>query len=119
MFNLSISFGPAGGMFVLVFKTAEAAEAAYAKVRNPGVIAPGAVVEISDNFGHNVRIALSQIHGAMIEDVDAALKLRADRWVAEQKAQAKAMQSVQNDPQMKAMAMLGPGGMPINSFGPS
>ena len=109
MYSLSIALGDI--TFVLHFKHADTATIADGKIKNPGVNAPGASVEITDDFGQKFRGALAHIHGSFLEDCAVATKIRADRWIAEQIEQVRAQQTLMNDPKMKAFGALN-GGMP-------
>lgn len=108
MHVLSIAIGSA--QWSLHFKTAEAAQSAQKKI-NPGVNAPGAAVEITDDFGQLFRGAHQHVHGMMVEDFDVANNIRGERWISEQREQAKAMSKAANDPQLKAIHTLNGGGM--------
>ena len=110
MHVITISFGPNSTQVPLHFDSVENAEAAMATVKSPGANAPGAVVEIVDDFGQKFRGALMHVHGLFLEDVDVATKLRAERWMSEQRAAVKAQSSLAKDPALRAMAQLN-GGM--------
>jgi histidinol phosphatase-like PHP family hydrolase len=106
MFTLSIAFGPASAQYQFNFKTKEAADKAYDAVEDAAKKSQPAY--ITDDHGSRARIA--NIHGCIMEDLDAANKVRADRWLMEQRTQAKAMQAAHNDPVLKTMAMMANGG---------
>ena len=110
MHVLTISFGPTCTQVPMHFKSEESAESAMTRVKNPGANAPGAIVEIVDDFGQKFRGALMHVHGLFLEDVDVATKLRAERWMSEQRAAVKAQSSLAKDPALRAMAQLN-GGM--------
>ena len=108
MHVLSIAVGNA--QWALHFKSAETAAAARDKI-NPGINAPGAQVNLVDDYGQTCRLALQHVHGAMLEDLEVSNGIRAEKWIYEQREQAKAMSRAANDPQLKAIHTLNGGGM--------
>lgn len=68
MHSLSIAFGPTSTMWRLLFKTKESAEKAWDKEW----LAEDKALVIHDDFGQSLALRTSNVHGVMLEDLDAS-----------------------------------------------
>ena len=112
MHLLTIAFGGMGMAWKFGFKTAEAAEKAYAAAHNsighPGsAMAPP--VEIKDDFGQRGKFG-AEITGALLENLDETKLLHVEHALHNAKTQAALQSRAQGDPTLKFMQQNGPGG---------
>lgn len=91
MFSLTISFGPAATMWTLMWRDKEKAEAAYAQLtRGQGITA-------ADEFGQTANISASEIHGAMLEDMELSKLAHIERALHQARMQAQGQQAAESD----------------------
>jgi hypothetical protein len=128
MFSLSISFGPTGTVWDLLFKDADKAhemEARFfpegirkAREENPNSANPS--VYVTDDFGQSANIPVDSFNGSMLEDLDLIEAARIQRSLADERCKAKFLQAARSDSTIRAgmgnqMPIMQPmGGFPRN-----
>lgn len=98
MFALTISFGPQGTMWRLLYKTEETAQRAYAvteRVPNP---------YLEDDFGQKLHVH-GQVHGIMLEDMEQSKLANIEMALHNARTQAGAQTRAANDPILKSAQM--------------
>ena len=99
MYSLTISFGPTGTAWALLFKEeakAEEAYNAYMEAKMNG--AERNVLIGSDDFGQAYAIPLDEIHGIVLEDLEQIEAARIYRSLAEERIKVKLMAAAKTDP---------------------
>jgi hypothetical protein len=97
MFNVSISHGPVGTVWALLFKTEEKAGELYnAYVEHNR--AEGGVLIGTDDFGQSYAIPFDEIHAILLEDLDQIEQARIQRALADERVKAKFMVAAKSDP---------------------
>lgn len=111
MYSLSIHFGPSPVPAQFLFKEEEKAGIiynTYVDFIKEGV-AVGGVLIGADSFGQSFAIALKDIHGITIEDMNLGEESRIQRGLSQARGQAKANERAKTDPiLLKAMGVRGP-----------
>jgi hypothetical protein len=111
MWNLTISFGPTGTVWALLFKTEEKAGEAYnAYVNNQMSGIDSDVLIGCDDFGQSYAIAFSEIHAVLLEDLEQIEQARIQRALADERVKAKFMAAARSDPTIMAAARAGQNG---------
>ena len=103
MYSLSISFGPAGTIWGLLYKTKEAAEGAYMIATHFG---DGEGFSLIDDFGQRFAAPRCDIHGVMLEDLTESQIGMIERSLHNKRGEVKANQRAAADPAIKT-AMMG------------
>ena len=99
MFNVSISHGPVGTVWALLFKTEEKAGEPYnAYVEHKINRAEGGVLIGTDDFGQSYAIPFDEIHAILLEDLDQIEQARIQRARADERVKAKFMVAAKSDP---------------------
>jgi hypothetical protein len=99
MFNVSISHGPVGTVWALLFKTEEKAGEPYnAYVEHKINRAEGGVLIGTDDFGQSYAIPFDEIHAILLEDLDQIEQARIQRALADERVKAKFMVAAKSDP---------------------
>ena len=112
MFNLSISFGPTGTVWALLFKTEEKAGEAYNAYMDYKMSgATNGVLIGSDDFGQSYAIPFNEIRGVLLEDLEQIEAARIQRALVDERCKARFMAAAKTDPVIR-QAMQG-GGAPI------
>jgi hypothetical protein len=104
MHCLTICFGPAGTTWALMFKTKEAAEAAYAREW----VTPGLGIEVVDDFEQNITIKTDDVHAVMLEDMSLSKLAHIERALHNVRTQAEGNKMAQADPALQHLTR-GPG----------
>ena len=108
MHTLTLSFGPAGTNWALMYKTEEAAKGAFDQL----TVARGNTgpITLKDDFGQTVHIRPDTVHCIVLEDMDQTQVAIIARSLHQAQTQAKANTQANNDPVLKtaAMAQRGP-----------
>lgn len=99
MFSLTISFGPQGAPWVLMWKSEEPAKKAYDCVVTTR---PLESVELVDDFGQTCRIWGDSIHGVMLENLELSKLAHIERALHQARMQAKGQEAAENDQVLKA-----------------
>lgn len=98
MFSMTISFGNSGTQ--LLFKTKETFEAAKEKYRSSKATNfEGDELHLLDDFGMEIVVKRTAIHGAMFEDMNETKAGHTERWLHQariQMANEKASMSAQD-----------------------
>ena len=102
MHKLTIVFGPTGTVWPLMFKTEEAAKAAYALVNEAVFTADS--FELFDDFAQSVRIRAGQTQGAMLEDLEVSKLAHVEHQMHVWRVQALSQQTATTDPMLRAAA---------------
>ena len=103
MYSLTISFGPTGTAWALLFKEeakAEEAYNAYMEAKMNG--AERNVLIGSDDFGQAYAVTVDEIHGIVLEDLDQVEAARIYRSLAEERLKVKLMEAARADPVIRA-----------------
>ena len=106
MHTLTISFGPTGTNWALMFKTEEAAKGQFEALTIARAMT-GAVA-VKDDFGQTMSIKPEQIHCVILEDNDQTQLAIIARSIQQAQTQARAQQQASNDPVLKAAVPRGP-----------
>lgn len=117
MHCLSIVFGAgAPVMWKLIYRTEEAAKAAYTTITHPQPpIAHEMVVECVDDFGQSTCIRLNSVAGVMLEDLEQSKMAHVEMSLHEARTRSTAQKMAQADPAIRQAAMMGAGGPAIFS----
>jgi hypothetical protein len=103
MWNLSISFGPTGMVWALLFKTEEKAGEAYnAFVQNKMDVTETDVLIGADDFGQSYAIPFAEIRGVLLEDLEQIEQARIERALADERVKAKFIGRAMSDPVIRA-----------------
>jgi hypothetical protein len=103
MYSLSISFGPAGTIWALLFKTEEKAGEAYnAYVGNKVGEIKSDVLIGADDFGQTYAIPFAEIHSVLLEDLEQVETARIQRALVDERCKAKFMTAARSDPTIRA-----------------
>jgi len=103
MYSLSISFGPAGTIWGLLYKTEEAANDAYT-VAVPCGEGPD-ITKLDDDFGQRFAAPRCDIHGVMLEDLTESQIGMIERSLHNKRGEVKANQRAAADPAIKTAMM--------------
>ena len=100
MFSLTIAFGPGNGMWTLMWREKEKADAAWdalalAKAAN-------AVLQISDEFGQECVSEIAAVHGAMLEDLNLSKLAHIERALHQARVQAEGQTMAESDHVLRA-----------------
>lgn len=110
MYSLSISFGPNGITWALLFKEEEKAGAifnAYVSAKVEGSCT-GPLIG-SDDYGQSFAIPIDEISGMLLEDLPAVETARIQRSLIDERCKAKFIKAATDDPTIKAaMRLQGP-----------
>lgn len=109
MHSLSITFGPTGTTWRLLFKSQDSADAAvnFLSIDTGGVLAR---VSITDDFGQKACFEGRSIHGWMLENLDESKVAMIELNLHNSRTQASMQQRVDADPTLRAAAASrGPG----------
>ena len=99
MFNVSISHGPVGTVWALLFKTEEKASEPYIAFVDHGLNRADVGVLIgTDDFGQSYAIPFSEIHAVLVESLDQIEQARIQRALADERVKAKFMVAAKSDP---------------------
>jgi hypothetical protein len=120
MHSLTISFGPTGTMWQLMFKTEEAAQVAFdilsTDEKNQDLYNPATVrtrVRLIDDFGQKLILTLQEIHGYVLEDMDISAGAHIERALHQTRMQGKAQRLAEADASIRQAgrgpAILSPG----------
>lgn len=102
MFGVTVFIG--NGMWGLLYQTEEKAQAAFDQLSSP--TGSGTLI---DDFGHQMRVNVNSLHGAVLEDLNKSKLAHCERALHQQRTQVKAAQMSEADPVIKAArAMTGP-----------
>ncbi len=106
MHSLTISFGTAGTLWILLFKEEEKAKAVYNDYVTSKVdgALDGALIA-ADDFGQAIAMPISKINGMLIDDMDLSQQAYIERGLHNARVQAKAQQRAAGDPTLRAAAM--------------
>lgn len=100
MYSISISFGPVGTTWRLLFKSKENFEEMAAGISD--VITknqfPEHLLELADEYGQKLSVRHEQIHAIMYEDLDQAQLAQVEMTHREARTQNLARQRVEGDP---------------------
>lgn len=99
MHTITIAFG--AGMWPLMFKTEEAAQAVWMKINDVSNL----ILDVTDDFGQHCVIKPSAINGAMIEDLALSQLAHAELALHRARTQAKANSMANADPMLRQAAM--------------
>ena len=105
MYSLSISFGPAGTIWGLLYKTREAAEVAYGIATNSNTHANPEITHLTDDFGQCFYAHRSDVHGVMLEDLTESQLGMIERSLHNKRGEVKANQRAAADPAIKTAMM--------------
>jgi hypothetical protein len=102
MYSLSISFGPTGTVWALLFKEeAKAAEAYNAYVSNKVAKENGVLIG-TDDFGQSYAIPFYEIRGVLLESLEQIEEARIQRSLFDERCKAKFLQRARTDPTIRA-----------------
>ena len=102
MFNVSISHGPVGTVWALLFKTEEkAVELLSTVVSVHGKQAGEGILSGTDDFGQSYAIPFENIHAILLEDLDQIEQARIQRALADERVKAKFMVAAKSDPAIR------------------
>ena len=93
MFSLTVFVGT--GMWSLMFKNKDQAEAAYGMISNPDLFT--GVANLVDDFGHQMMLRPGSVHGAVLEDMDQSKLAHCERALHQQRTQITAQSMAQAD----------------------
>lgn len=115
MHVITVAFGEAPAMWQFVFKTEEAATAAWQQLGND------TQVVIVDDFGQTGNFDSKHINGRMLENLDVSKQAHIARSLHQQRIQAEFQKAAESDPvirtAMRGPAVLSPMGNSFNGRG--
>ena len=114
MFSLTISLQKNPSVWMLMFKTKEAADAAWTRLPqrdNP--------ILLEDDFGQKVLVSPNNLAGSVLEDLDQSKLAHIERALHDARTRAKANSIASADPALRALhATQGPSVLsPMNGGG--
>lgn len=113
MFSLTIVFGPSPVPWVLLFKD----EAKARSVLTADAADPSEFFDCVDDFGQQVHLRSSSIHGVMLEDMEQSKLAHIEQGLHRARTQAKAQTLASADPTLRAAQAMGGAPMLQPGFG--
>lgn len=107
MYSLTIHFGPNAMVWAFLFKEKEKAEAAELQARAFLHESPG--FRIEDDYGQSASFRREDVHGVLLEDLEATEEARILRSLANARGQAKTFERAKNDPLIRNINTQRPG----------
>ncbi len=103
MFSITIWFGPTNAVVTLLYKTIES-QAKAAAAAGTGTELP--ICSLDDDYGQHLVINGSLINAMMLESLDHSMHGRIAIALHQARTQAKAQQTAQGDPVLKAASAI-------------
>jgi len=103
MYNLTIHFGPNAVAWSFLFKDGDKARArmrSFLEFKDP-VVDRTALIE--DDYGQIAYIAINQIHGVLLEDMELGQESRIIRGIDQARGQLRANKRATNDPEIQQL----------------
>jgi len=99
MFSLTVMLG--SGQFRLMYKTEEAAVAAFAAVSSAALPMNAGNFQLRDDFGQQLEGKHASIHGHLLEDLDQSKLAAIELMLNNARIQNGAMKQAQSDPALR------------------
>jgi hypothetical protein len=107
MYSLSITFGPANGMWVFMYKDGEKASEVFRNITLQ--TEPEITIFVFDDFGQQAILRSTSIHAVMLEDLEQSKMAHIEQSLHRARMQARAQQMASGDAILRnAAAMSGP-----------
>ncbi len=100
MFQITLTFGPTGTQWALVFQTEEKARAAWLHAS----LGNSEYLSLEDDFGQTVSLTRASISGSMLESLEKSQIAHIEIMLHRTRLQAKAQQLASADPSLRTMA---------------
>ena len=110
MYALTISFGPVGTIWTLLYKEEESAAAAKAQLYST-------FDDVTDDFGQRITINRETVHGVMVEDMAQSSLAHIERALHQARTQAKGQEMAETDVMLKSARLRQGGPGIINPMG--
>jgi hypothetical protein len=105
MFAVNLAIG--NSVWRLLFKDEEKAETAFNITRQRGSAIT--YLDLEDDFGQKCYFPISELHGAMFEDLEKAKMANVELFLHQERVKHMAQKAAQSDPGLRAnAAMAGP-----------
>lgn len=112
MFSISLALKHSSAGWSLLFKTED--KASDVRSHLLAAVNTNSVVEVKDDFGHEMALRGEEIAGIVYEDMDKTALAHVERGVHHARVQAKGQQRLQSEPGLRPVTQ-GPGIIdPIN-----
>lgn len=102
MFSISVAIGPTNLVWVLLFKSKEAADKARSELG-----AAAGVIATSDDYGQQLSARADAVNAILFENLDETRAAYIERALHQARTNAKTQQLAQADPALR-MAQAGP-----------